>query len=68
MTAVPGTGWAGVWSTWLRRNFSVNVVAVSLADGSVDVLPQPTRVFTPGDKVTIIGTDKDIDRLMKQLK
>lgn len=52
----------------LRRNFSVNVVAVSLADGSVDVPPQPTRVFTPGDKVTIIGTDKDIDRLMKQLK
>ena len=52
----------------LRRNFSVNVVAVSLADGSVDVSPQPARVFTSGDKVTIIGADKDIDRLMKQLK
>jgi trk system potassium uptake protein TrkA len=67
--AVPGD-WLGrsLVDLELRRNFSVNVVAVSLADGSVDVPPQPTRVFTPGDKVTIIGTDKDIDRLMKQLK
>ncbi|MGI6167649.1 MAG: potassium channel family protein [Eubacteriales bacterium] len=49
----------------LRRNFSVNVVAVSRADGVVDVSPQPDRVFLAGDKVTIIGADKDIDRLMK---
>ncbi|HOA84517.1 MAG: TrkA family potassium uptake protein [Clostridiales bacterium] len=52
----------------LRRKFSVNVVAVSRADGVVDVSPRPDRVFTQGDKVTIIGADKDIDKLMKQLK
>jgi trk system potassium uptake protein TrkA len=52
----------------LRQRYSVNVIAVRRSDGSVDVSPQPTKVFTQGDRVSVIGTDKDIDRLVKQVK
>lgn len=63
-------GWKGrsLIDLELRKRYSVNVIAVSRADGGVDVSPQPTRVFTDGDKVSIIGSNSDIDRLMKQFK
>ncbi|MBQ9079841.1 MAG: TrkA family potassium uptake protein [Clostridia bacterium] len=52
----------------LRRRFSVNVIAVSRADGTVEVSPDPNRAFAVGDRVSVIGTDKDIDRIVSQLK
>lgn len=48
----------------LRRRYSVNVIAVSLADGTVTVSPDPNRPFEEGDKVSVIGEDKDIDKLI----
>ncbi len=51
----------------IRRKYSVNVIALKSADGSVNVSPLPTRVFASGDRVSIIGEDRYIDRLTKQL-
>ncbi len=48
----------------LRRRYSVNVIAVSLADGTVTVSPAPDRPFAEGDKVSVIGSDKDVDKLI----
>lgn len=63
-------GWIGknLIELELRQRFSVNIIAISRGEGGVDVSPQPTRVFSPGDRVSVIGADRDIDRLMKQLK
>ena len=52
----------------LRRRFKVNVVAVSRADGTVEVSPDPNREFVDGDRVSVIGTDEDIDKIVSQLK
>jgi trk system potassium uptake protein TrkA len=52
----------------LRQLYNVNVIAVSRIDGTVDVSPTPTRLFVSGDRVSVIGTDHDIDRLVKQVK
>lgn len=51
----------------LRRRYSVNIIAVSRADGNVEVSPDPSKEFLTGDRVSVIGTDNDIDRLMKQV-
>ncbi len=66
---VPGD-WIGknLVDLGLRQRYSVNVIAVSRADGSVDVSPTPTRLFVPGDRVSVIGADQDIDRLVKVVK
>ena len=52
----------------LRRRFKVNVIAVSRADGTVEVSPDPNREFVDGDRVSVIGTDEDIDKIVSQLK
>ena len=52
----------------LRRRHNVNVIALSLPDGTVTVSPDPTRAFVKGDKVSVIGSEKDVDRLIKQVK
>ncbi|MDD7675776.1 MAG: TrkA family potassium uptake protein [Eubacteriales bacterium] len=52
----------------LRRRYHVNVIAVSRADGSVDVSPSPDKAFTKGDRVSVIGSDSDIDKTVAQLK
>lgn len=66
---VPGD-WIGknLVDLGLRQRYSVNVIAVSRADGSVDVSPTPTRLFVPGDRVSVIGADQDIDKLVKVVK
>ena len=48
----------------LRRRYSVNVIAVNLADGTVTVSPDPDRPFVEGDKISVIGSNKDIDKLI----
>ena len=51
----------------LRRRYNVNVIALSLPDGTVNVSPDPTRAFVKGDRVSVIGSEKDVDRLIKQV-
>ena len=49
----------------VRRKYGVNIIAVVAADGNEpNVSPSPTRPFVEGDKISVIGTDKDIDKLV----
>ena len=51
----------------LRRKYGINVIAVTRASDDVaDVSPAPTRQFSKGEKMSVIGADKDIEKLMKQ--
>lgn len=50
----------------IRRRFGVTIVAISNADGVMDVSPMPTRVFAEGDSMTVLGDGKAIEKLMKQ--
>ena len=50
----------------LRRKYGINVIAVTYTDDTADVSPSPTRQFEKGEKVSVIGSDKDIEKLMKQ--
>ena len=52
----------------LRRRHNVNIIALSLPDGTVNVSPDPTRAFVKGDRVSVIGSEKDMDRVMKLVK
>ncbi len=51
----------------IRHKYGVTVVAVTLPDGQVDVSPAPTRKFTYGEKVTLIGDDTAIDHCIRRL-
>ena len=49
----------------VRRKYGVNIVAVVSADDKKpNVSPSPMRPFVEGDKISIIGTDKDIEKLI----
>ena len=49
----------------VRRKYGVNIIAVVAADSNEpNVSPSPMRAFVEGDKISIIGTDKDIDKLV----
>ena len=51
----------------VRRKYGINVIAVTRAgDDVADVSPAPTRIFSKGEKMSIIGGDRDIEKLMKQ--
>lgn len=52
----------------IRRKYGINVIAVTRAgDNAIaDVSPAPTRLFSKGEKMSVIGADKDIEKLMKQ--
>ena len=51
----------------VRRKFGINIIAVTRSDDTVaDVSPAPTRQFSKGEKMSIIGSDKDIEKLIKQ--
>lgn len=52
----------------LRGKYGINVLAVTDNEGNVLVSPSPTRGFINGDSVSVIGTDKDVDKLIKQIK
>ena len=51
----------------IRRKYGVTVLAVNDAGGNVTVSPMPTRPFENGDLISVIGTEKDIDKLITQL-
>jgi len=50
----------------VRRKFGVNIIAITDKDGKVDVSPLPTRVFSDGEKVSVIGSDTNIEKIMKE--
>lgn len=50
----------------VRRKHGVNIIAVTSTDDEADVSPAPTRPFLAGEKMLIIGSDKNIEKLMKQ--
>ena len=53
----------------VRRKYGINVIAVTRAgDDVADVSPAPDRKFSKGEKMSVIGSDRDIDRLMKQFE
>lgn len=52
----------------VRRKYGINVIAVTRAgDDVADVSPAPTRIFSKGEKMSVIGSDRDIEKLMKQM-
>lgn len=49
-----------------RRKFGINIIAVTAAESAKpNVSPAPDRPFCEGDRVVVIGTDKDIEKLAK---
>ncbi len=50
----------------VRRRFGVNIIAITDRDGNVDVSPAPTRVFVNGEKVSLIGSDENVAKIMKE--
>lgn len=50
----------------VRRRFGVNIIAITDKDGNVDVSPMPTRIFAEGERVSIIGSDENIEKIMKE--
>ncbi len=51
----------------IRKKFGVNVLAITDENGEVSVSPLPTRVFEKGDRISVIGTEKDIEKLTRQI-
>jgi len=50
----------------VRRKYGINVIAVTRStDDVADVSPSPSRQFSKDEKVSVIGSDKDIEKLMK---
>ncbi len=62
--------WAGknLIQLEIRNKYGLNVLAVTDAQGNVTVSPMPTRVFERGESMSVIGAEKDIDKLMKLFK
>ena len=50
-----------------RKKYGINIIAITDREGKANVSPVPTRNFREGDRVSVIGTDKDIEKLTKQL-
>lgn len=48
----------------IRRRHRLSVIFVRNADGKVIVPPDPMRAFCEGDKISIIGDTKSVDRLI----
>ena len=50
----------------VRRKHGVNIIAVTSDTDEADVSPAPTRLFAKGEKMLVIGSDKNVEKLMKQ--
>lgn len=60
-------GWIGknLIELELRKKYNVSVLATKDAAGNVSVTPLPTRIFGKGERVSVIGATKDIQKLTK---
>lgn len=61
---VPGK-WLGknLIQLQLRKKFGLTIVAVRTGNGEIFVSPDPERPFEKGDEISVIGKNKDIDKL-----
>lgn len=50
----------------IRRRLGVNLIALTDNSGNVDVSPRPDRAFKENEKITVIGNDDSIERMMKE--
>lgn len=51
----------------LRKRFNVNVIGLRDGNGALNVSPSPERAFRENDKISVIGTEKDIEKLTKHI-
>lgn len=51
----------------LRKRFNVNVIGLRDGNGTLNVSPSPERAFRENDKISVIGTEKDIEKLTKHI-
>ena len=52
----------------VRKRYGLTIIAVSdEVQGSVDISPDPSRVFQAGESVTVMGANKSIERLIKHM-
>ncbi len=49
----------------VRREYGVNVIAVTDARGKMNISPDPKKLFEAGENVTVIGENRNIDKLVK---
>lgn len=50
----------------VRRKYGINIIAVCDAEMSnFDMTPMPDRVFAEGEIITLMGANKDLDRIAK---
>ena len=48
----------------LRRKYGINIIAINEAgNGKINISPAPDRQFVDGDVVTLIGSNKNINKL-----
>lgn len=51
----------------IRKKYGINVIAVTNSETEIaDVSPSPTRAFTNKDRITIIASDENMDKIMKK--
>lgn len=49
----------------VRRKYGINIIAICNEDHSkINISPEPERVFKEDDMITMIGSDKSIDKLV----
>lgn len=50
----------------LRRKYSINIIAINEdGSGKINIAPLPDRCFLEGDVVTLIGSNKNINKLTR---
>ena len=49
----------------IRREYGVNVIAVSGQDGKMNISPDPQKPFEVNDTIAVIGENRNIDKLVK---
>ena len=49
----------------IRKKFNVTVLAVISKDGKADVSPDPNRVFSKGEQMSVLGTEKSVAKLTR---
>ena len=49
----------------IRREYSVNVIAVTSKGCKMNISPDPKKLFEEGDSVTVIGENRNVDKLVK---
>ena len=65
-TSVPAA-WVGksLIDLSVRREYGVNVIAVTGSGKKMDISPDPKKPFEMGDTVTIIGENRNVDKLVR---